>query len=179
MEYGEELILLPNRHGHLQDFRPYQELERLVDNTILYLWWYREDALMENEVNCAYSWLTPLHPRTNNANPAQLVHVWETMTGICRSVFEGPSPYIDLLTFSPGGSSLHTAGEKFPLPANLKLLDVEAHASHLFEKNQWVLRDAQRFLWLPFKYRGHSTAVYKDITSVPGQRKTQWAESYQ
>ena len=97
------------------------------------------------------------------------VRVWETATGTCRSVLDSPSSYIDKLTFSPDGSALHTDQGDIPLPSDLNptsALEPEDHASHLSVEDQWVLRNTQRFLWLPFEYRAYSTAVCRDMVCL-------------
>jgi hypothetical protein len=96
------------------------------------------------------------------------VRVWETATGACRGVLHSPYPYICELAFSPDGSALHTDGY-IALPTDLKptlVLGPEVHASYLSVEDQWVLRDTQRFLWLPFEYRGYYTAVCKDMVCL-------------
>jgi WD40 repeat protein len=101
-----------------------------------------------------------------SASNDKTVRVWETATGICRSVLDSPSCYVGELTFSLDGSALHADGGYIPLPADLNLtsvLHLEVRVSHLLVERQWVLRDTQRFSWLPFEYRGHHTAVCKDM----------------
>jgi WD40 repeat protein len=97
------------------------------------------------------------------------VRVWETATGMCRTVLDSPASYIGELAFSPDGSALHTNGGDIPLPSDLNLtppVEPEEHASHLSVGDQWVLRNTQRFLWLPFEYRTHYTAVCRDMVCL-------------
>jgi hypothetical protein len=97
--------------------------------------------------------------------------VWETATGTCRTVLDSPNPYIHIskLAFSPDGSALHTGRGDIALPSDLNLtspVELEDHASHLLVSDQWVLRNTQRFLWLPFEYRAHITAVCRDMVCL-------------
>jgi WD40 repeat protein len=97
------------------------------------------------------------------------VRVWETATGTCRIVLDNPDLYIWELAFSPDGSALHTDKGDIVLPSDLNLtspVQLEDHDSNLLVKDQWVLRDTQRFLWLPFEYRGYSTVVCQDMVCL-------------
>ncbi|KAF2624121.1 platelet-activating factor acetylhydrolase IB subunit alpha [Macroventuria anomochaeta] len=104
-----------------------------------------------------------------SASSDKTVRVWETATGTCRSVLDSPSSYMDKLTFSPDGSALHTDRGDIPLPSDLNptsALEPEEYASHLSVEAQWVLRNTQRFLWLPFEYRTYNTAVCRDMVCL-------------
>ncbi|EUC40662.1 hypothetical protein COCMIDRAFT_108208, partial [Bipolaris oryzae ATCC 44560] len=92
------------------------------------------------------------------------VRVWETATGHCRTVLENqPSPIFHI-AFSRDGRTLHTDNGDIPL-----LLDLIAVASVLpaqelpyaTVKDEWVLRQTRRFLWLPPQYRDCVAAVYR------------------
>jgi hypothetical protein len=89
--------------------------------------------------------------------------------GACRSVLDSPSPYIDKLTLSLDSGTVHTNRGDILLPVDLELtsvLHLEVHAFHLLVEDQWVLRNTQRLLWLPFEYRGYCTAVCKDMVCL-------------
>ncbi|KAF2631394.1 hypothetical protein BU25DRAFT_407050 [Macroventuria anomochaeta] len=104
-----------------------------------------------------------------SASRDRTVRVWETATGTCRSELDNPFMYIDKLTFSPDGTALHTNRRDIPLPADLYLkspLEPEEHASHLSVKGRWVLRNTQRFLWVPFEFRSYKSAVCKDMVCL-------------
>ncbi|KAF2625514.1 hypothetical protein BU25DRAFT_345970 [Macroventuria anomochaeta] len=104
-----------------------------------------------------------------SASDDSTVRVWETATGTCRSVLDSPSSYVYELTFSPDGSALHTDKGNILLPQGLRLtspVEPEEHASHLSVDDQWVLRNTQRFLWLPFEYRAYNTAVCRDMVCL-------------
>jgi hypothetical protein len=97
------------------------------------------------------------------------VRVWETATGTCRSVLDNPYSYLSQLAFSLDGSALHTDRGDIALPLDLNLtspVELEDHASHLSVRDQWVLRNTQRFLWLPFEYRAYITAVCRDMVCL-------------
>jgi WD40 repeat protein len=104
------------------------------------------------------------------------VRVWETATGTCRHELTGHTGYVTAvvlrdgqLAFSPDGSALHTNRGDIALPSDLNRtspVELEDHASHLSVSDQWVLRNTQRFLWLPFEYRADNTAVCQDIVCL-------------
>jgi hypothetical protein len=74
--------------------------------------------------------------------------------------------YNDHLVFSPDGHILHTDKGDIPLPSDIKptsLVRQEEQSLQLLVKDQWVLRNTQQLLWLPFEYRAYRTAVYKDM----------------
>ncbi|KAF2633134.1 hypothetical protein BU25DRAFT_445056 [Macroventuria anomochaeta] len=101
-----------------------------------------------------------------SASDDETVRLWETATGTCRSELQGPSPYVDQLGFWLDSQVLHTNEGDMPLPSDLfstPPLEQEEHHSQLLVEDQWVLRDTQRLLWLPFEYRTDNTAVYKDM----------------
>jgi WD40 repeat protein len=94
------------------------------------------------------------------------VRVWGMATGTCHTVLEGQCR---LLAFSPGGRALRTDKGDIPLPPDLHStppLEQERQPSQLSVEDQWVLRNTQRLLWLPFEYRTHSAAVYKDTVCL-------------
>jgi WD40 repeat protein len=101
-----------------------------------------------------------------SASDDKTVRVWETATGTCRTVLDGPNLYISELAFSLDGSALHTNGGDIALPSDLNLTSpakLEDHAPYLLVRDQWVLRNTQRFLWLPFEYRTDNKAVCQDM----------------
>ncbi|KAF2621842.1 hypothetical protein BU25DRAFT_353497, partial [Macroventuria anomochaeta] len=103
------------------------------------------------------------------ASDDSTVQVWETATGTCCSVLDSPYSNIYELTFSSDGSALRTDQGGIPLPADLSLtspVKPEEHASLLSVRDQWVLRNTQRFLWLPFEYRAYKTAVCRDMVCL-------------
>jgi WD40 repeat protein len=104
-----------------------------------------------------------------SASRDKTVRVWETATGRCRTVLDSPNSYISELAFSPDGSALHTDRGDIALPPDLNRtspVELEDHASHLSVSDQWVLRNTQRFLWMPFEYRADNTAVCQDIVCL-------------
>ncbi|KAF2624116.1 hypothetical protein BU25DRAFT_348524 [Macroventuria anomochaeta] len=104
-----------------------------------------------------------------SASYDKTVRVWETATGMCRSVLDSSSPYIYHLAFSPGGQALHTNEGDISLPASLNLtphVEQEEQFLQLSVEDHWVLRNTQRFLWLPFEYRAYYSAVCKDMVCL-------------
>jgi WD40 repeat protein len=104
-----------------------------------------------------------------SASDDMTVRVWETATGACRSVLESRSSYVYHLAFSLDGRVLRTDQGDIPLPPDLystSSLKEEEQSSQLTVEEQWVLHSTQRLLWLPFEYRTHRTAVYKNTVCV-------------
>jgi WD40 repeat protein len=104
-----------------------------------------------------------------SASYDKTVRVWETATGACRHELNSPHLYIDELTFSPDGSVLHTERGHILLPSDPNLMspsELEEHAFSLSVEDQWVLRNTQRFLWLPFEYRTYTAAVFRDMVCL-------------
>jgi WD40 repeat protein len=104
-----------------------------------------------------------------SASNDKTVRVWETATGTCRTVLDSPYAYILELAFSPDSNALHTNRGDIALPLDLNLassVELEDHASHFLVGDQWVLRNTQRFLWLPSEYRAYSTAVCQDMVCL-------------
>jgi WD40 repeat protein len=92
------------------------------------------------------------------------VRVWETTTGVCRSVLEGHSGYASAVGFSPDGRTLHTDTGDISLPLDLITIPPIRQTQKLScasVENEWVSRQARRFLWLPPEYRYCTTAVYR------------------
>ncbi|KAF2032676.1 hypothetical protein EK21DRAFT_60470 [Setomelanomma holmii] len=99
----------------------------------------------------------------------KIVRVWETATGACRTVLDSPYLYISEPAFSPNTNALHTDRGDVALPSDLILtlpVELEHHASHLLVRDQWVLRNTQQFLWLPFEYRAYNRAVCQDMVCL-------------
>ena len=105
----------------------------------------------------------------SSASSDKTVRVWETTTGTCHSELKRQSPYVYHLAFSIDGRTLRTNRGDIPLPPDLhptSPLEQEQQPSQDSVEDQWVFRNTQRLLWLPFEYRTHSTAVYKDTVCL-------------
>jgi WD40 repeat protein len=97
------------------------------------------------------------------------VQLWEAATGTCCSTLEGHSDYVTAVAFSPCGQVLHTnTGD-----TSLSLPSVapspswqQTCSSHILLQGQWILRNQQRFLWLPPNYRPSCSAVRKNIVCL-------------
>jgi WD40 repeat protein len=97
------------------------------------------------------------------------VRLWEAATGTCRSTLEGHSEYISDMAFSLDGQALHTNEGEIPLssPSIVPLPSwQQKQSSNILVQDQWILRNQQRFLWLPSEYRSERTAVHKDIACL-------------
>ncbi|KAF2628850.1 hypothetical protein BU25DRAFT_466759, partial [Macroventuria anomochaeta] len=104
-----------------------------------------------------------------SASYDRTVRVWELATGACSTVLEGQSTYIRNLAFSSDGQVLHTNEGDIILPPSLNLtspVQQNEQPSQLSVEDQWVLRNTQRSLWLPFEYRAYKVAVYKDLVCL-------------
>jgi WD40 repeat protein len=104
-----------------------------------------------------------------SASDDRTVRVWETATGQCRSVLEGQSSLIYHIAFSLDGQTLQTNRGEISLPSGLvaasAILQNEEPSCTTVE-GQWILRQKQRFLWLPPECRNCVTAVYKHIVCL-------------
>jgi WD40 repeat protein len=97
------------------------------------------------------------------------VRLWEAATGTCRSTLKGYSDYILDMTFSSDGQVLHTNAGNIslsPLLIVLSSLWQQEQSSNILVQDQWVLRNQQRFLWLPSEYRISHTTVYTNIVCL-------------
>ncbi|KAF2627243.1 vegetative incompatibility protein HET-E-1 [Macroventuria anomochaeta] len=97
------------------------------------------------------------------------VRLWEAATGTCRSTLERLPKDIRRIDFSPDGQVLHTNEGDIPLPQTsvvTSLLRPQPQSFYILVQDQWILRNQQRFLWLPPEYRSRSTAVRKDIACL-------------
>ncbi|KAH5436513.1 hypothetical protein HBI47_072820 [Parastagonospora nodorum] len=97
------------------------------------------------------------------------VRLWETGTSMCRSTLESPSRVITYVDFSPDGQVLRTNKGHISLPQTLVVTSLWRLPPQFFYvqvQDQWILRNHQRFLWLPPEYRSRSTAVREDIACL-------------
>jgi WD40 repeat protein len=104
-----------------------------------------------------------------SASSDKTVRLWEAATGTCRSTLEGHSQYILNMTFSSDGQVLHTNVGDISLSPLLIVLSSpwkQEQFSNILVQDQWVLRNQQRFLWLPSEYRTFITAVNTNIVCL-------------
>jgi hypothetical protein len=105
-----------------------------------------------------------------SASVDKTVRLWEAATGTCRSTLEGHSSYVMAVAFSPDGQVLHTnQGDiplSLPLVATPPSRQQQQQYSHILIQGQWILRNQQRFLWLPSEYRSTTTVVCKDMACL-------------
>jgi WD40 repeat protein len=103
-----------------------------------------------------------------SASEDKTVRLWEVAIGTCRSTLEGHSS-VTAVTFSPDGQVLHTNTGEIPLwsPSIVPLpFWRQKQSSNILVQDQWILRNQQRFLWLPSEYRLGVTAVHEDIACL-------------
>jgi uncharacterized protein with WD repeat len=104
-----------------------------------------------------------------SASDDKTVRLWEARTGMCRSTLESPSRTITYVDFSPDGQVLRTDRGDIPLPqtpVETSLWRSQPQFFYVQVQDQWILRNQQRFLWLPPEYRSRSTAVREDIACL-------------
>jgi WD40 repeat protein len=97
------------------------------------------------------------------------VRLWEAATGTCRSMLGSPSGIITRIDFSPDGRRLRTNRGDIPLPQTpvvTSLWRSQPQSFYVQVEDQWILRNEQRFLWLPPEYRSSLTAVREDIACL-------------
>ena len=104
-----------------------------------------------------------------SASYDRTVRVWETATGQCRSVLRGQPSSTFRIAFSPDCRTLQTNKGNISLPSSLiaasAIVQTEEPLCTTVE-SQWILRQNQRFLWLPPEYRNCVTVVYKGIVCL-------------
>jgi roadblock/LC7 domain-containing protein len=104
-----------------------------------------------------------------SASEDNTVRLWEAATGTCRSTLEGHSSYVTAVAFSSDGQILHTnAGDIFLSPLLIVQLPSwqQEQASNILVQDQWILRNQQRFLWLPSEYRTIRAIVHNSIVCL-------------
>jgi WD40 repeat protein len=104
-----------------------------------------------------------------SASYDKTVPLWEAATGTCCSTLEGHSDYVTTVAFSENGQVLHTNAGEIPLssPSIVPLPSwQQKQSSNIQVQNQWILRNRQRFLWLPSEYRPVAKAVHEDIACL-------------
>jgi tricorn protease-like protein len=97
------------------------------------------------------------------------VRLWEAATGTCRSTLEGHSDYVSVVAFSPDGQVLYTnVGEiSLSLPSVLPSSSWQQRQYfHILVQGPWILRNQQRFLWLPPGYRPSCSAEHKNMVCL-------------
>jgi WD40 repeat protein len=97
------------------------------------------------------------------------VRVWEVIKGTCRSTLEGHSDYVNAVAFSPDSQALYTSTSDIPVssPSTVPLPSWQQKQPFtILVEYEWILRNQQRFLWLPYEYRTRSVAVNEDIVCL-------------
>ena len=115
-----------------------------------------------------------------SASDDKTVRLWEAATGTCRSTLEGHSDTVIEVAFSPDGQVLHTNAGDISLSPFLIVQSPswqQEQYSNILVQHQWILRNQQRFLWLPSEYRTIRAPVHNNITSPTTKRDTQRSET--
>jgi WD40 repeat protein len=104
-----------------------------------------------------------------SASGDRTVRVWETATGRCCCVLDDqPSPILRI-AFLPDGRTLRTDKGDISLLVDLiavpPILQIN-ESSYATVEGEWILRQTQRFLWLPPEYRDCITAVCRYIVCL-------------
>ncbi|KAF7575831.1 hypothetical protein PtrM4_000710 [Pyrenophora tritici-repentis] len=97
------------------------------------------------------------------------VRLWEAATGTRRSTLDLHFKDISYIVFSPDGHALHTNKGDIPLHQTsvfTSLSRPQSQSSYILVQDQWILRNQQRFLWLPPEYRSKTTAVREGIACL-------------
>jgi DNA-binding beta-propeller fold protein YncE len=104
-----------------------------------------------------------------SASGYNTIRLWEAATGTCCIEFEGHSAFVNAVAFSPDGQVLHTNAGKivlflpFVLPSSSWQ---QRQSSYILVQGHWILRNQQRFLWLPPEYRPNCSAVHKNMVCL-------------
>jgi WD40 repeat protein len=104
-----------------------------------------------------------------SASDDNTVRLWEAATGTCCRALESSSPYLYYFSFSLDGQILRTDKGDIPLfqtPIVTSLSRPQLQLMYVQVQSQWILRNQQKFLWLPPEYRTTSTAVCKDTACL-------------
>jgi hypothetical protein len=104
-----------------------------------------------------------------SASGDNTVRLWKAATGRCHSTLEGHSREVTAVSFSTDGQVLHTNAGEIPLlfPSIVPLpVWQQMHFFNILVQDQWILRNQQRFLWLPSEYRFGAKAVHDDIACL-------------
>jgi WD40 repeat protein len=100
-----------------------------------------------------------------SASSDNTVWLWEAATGTRRTL-EGHSKYILNMAFSSDSRILHTNAGDISLSPLLRVLSPswqQELSPDIIVQDQWILRNQQRFLWLPPEYQAFHTIVHNDI----------------
>jgi WD40 repeat protein len=104
-----------------------------------------------------------------SASHDKTVRLWEAATGTCRSTLEGHFDWVSAVAFSSNGQVLHTnAGDISLSPLTIVQSPSwqQEQMSYILVQDQWILRNQQRFLWLPPECRTSRTTVYTNIVCL-------------
>jgi WD40 repeat protein len=97
------------------------------------------------------------------------VRVWEVATGTYCSTLEGHADRVKALAFSPDGRILHTNVGDFPvsIPSTMMLLrGPQKQPFPIVVDFEWIMRNQQRYLWLPLEYQTSNVAVHEEIVCL-------------
>jgi WD40 repeat protein len=104
-----------------------------------------------------------------SASYDKTVRLWEAATGTCCSTLEGHFSSVSAVAFSSDGHMLHTNAGDISLSSLLIAQSPswqQEQASNILVQDQWILRNQQRFLWLPSQYRTILAIVHNSLVCV-------------
>ncbi|KAJ6204640.1 putative wd40 repeat pf20 [Bipolaris maydis] len=104
-----------------------------------------------------------------SASYDETVRLWEVATGVCRSMINRLGGYIWSIDFSPDGQLLHTDRGDCALDGTKdvpSLSSSQAQPSYCIVQERWILRNHERFLWIPPKFRTQATAACQDMVCL-------------
>jgi hypothetical protein len=78
------------------------------------------------------------------------------------------SKRVTVVAFSLDGQVLHTNADNIPLSSLFVPLhsQQQTQSCNILVQHQWILRNQQRFLWLPSEYRSRATAIGNNIACL-------------
>jgi WD40 repeat protein len=104
-----------------------------------------------------------------SASDDETIRLWELETGVCCHTLDNHFEFPVRMDFSPDGQVLYTNEGDFSLPQTSIVTSLprpQQQSLHIVVQDQWILRNRQRFLWLPSEYRSETTAVHEDIVCL-------------
>jgi WD domain, G-beta repeat len=108
-----------------------------------------------------------------SASYDRTVRVWDVATGATLQILESHSSYIRTLSFSNNGSSILTDRGRLgaislhpsAVPSSPPTLPVIPR-HRIFVQDEWIMREADRMLWIPPDYRHYRCAVRDSIVCL-------------
>ena len=102
------------------------------------------------------------------------IKLWDAATGSLQQTFKGHSKTIESVAFSLDGTQIETESGFINLQSDeINTPSVyPKYVYRIFVKEDWIMRDTERILWLPFEYRANCSNV-EDYRIVLGHTSGQ------